>query len=183
MVTSWSRVALCLASVFLSVTARLELGAPEPARQTISGYPPVYSATNAVYYPSVSTTASAANAFLDSASVPANQILRSTSSLRYKTDIEDLDHAKADAILQLRPVWYRSLADADRDDWSYYGLIAEEVATVEPRLVHYAQDPTSESGALRPDGVQYDRLGVLLFDVVRRQRAKLAELEAKIQKP
>jgi hypothetical protein len=144
---------------------------------SLPAYPVVYSATNAVYYPSVGTTASAANAFLNSASSPVNQLLRSTSSLRYKTDIENLDPARADAILQMRPVWYRSLADADRKDWSWYGLIAEEVAEVEPRLVHYAPD---ESGTLVPDGVQYDRLTVLLLDVIKRQRTRLLALEAAV---
>ena len=141
---------------------------------SLPAYPVVYSSTNGVYYPSVGTTASAANAFLNSASVPANQLLRSTSSLRYKTDIENLDPARADAVLQMRPVWYRSLADADRKDWSWYGLIAEEVAAIEPRLVHYAPDA---DGNLIPDGVQYDRLAVLLLDVIKRQRAKLTELQ------
>jgi hypothetical protein len=77
----------------------------------------------------------------------------------------------------MRPVWYRSLADADRKDWSWYGLIAEEVAELEPRLVHYAPD---ESGTLVPDGVQYDRLTVLLLDVIKRQRTRLLALEAAV---
>lgn len=144
---------------------------------SLPAQPVVYSATNAVYFPSVGTTASAANTFLSSTSVPANQLLRATSSLRYKTDVEDLDAAKADAVLQLRPVWYRSLADADKPEWSWYGLIAEEVATVEPRLVHYATDG---EGNLIPDGVQYDRLGVLMLDVIQRDKAKMDDLEARL---
>jgi hypothetical protein len=42
------------------------------------------------YFPSIGTTASAANAFLNSASSPANELLRSTSSRQYKREIEDL---------------------------------------------------------------------------------------------
>ena len=185
-----------------------------------------------VYFPSVGTTASAANAYLNNGSTPANQLLRSTSSLRYKTDVETLDHAKADAVLNLRPVWYRSKAEADRKDWSWYGLIAEEVAQVEPRLVHwsypedqfetietqteiektrevkvtpavlddegnvvepavtetetYTENETKSERKLKadaqlaPDGVQYDRLTVMLLDIVKRQNQRIEQLEAKV---
>jgi len=185
-----------------------------------------------VYFPSVGTTASAANAYLDNGTTPANQLLRSTSSLRYKTDVETLDHAKADAVLNLRPVWYRSKAEADRKDWSWYGLIAEEVAQVEPRLVHwsypedqfetietqtdiektrevevtpavlddegnvvepavtetetYTETETKSERKLKadaqlaPDGVQYDRLTVMLLDIVKRQNQRIEQLEAKV---
>lgn len=78
-----------------------------------------------------------AAAFLNSGSSPADQLLRSTSSIRYKDGVEDLAKAHADHVLQLRPVWYRSKADADRKNWSWYGLVAEEVAAVDPRLVHW----------------------------------------------
>jgi hypothetical protein len=136
--------------------------------------PPVYSATNGVYFPTVGTTASAGNAFLNSASVPANQLLRSTSSLRYKTDIEDLDPARAQATFQLRPVSYRSLVEADDKDTVWYGLIAEQVAPIEPRLVHYTPD-----GA--PDGVQYERMTALLLKLVQEQQAEIEQLEQDIR--
>jgi len=146
-----------------------------------------------VKFNNITTTASAANAFLDSAD--GNRIYRSTSSLRYKKDVEDLDELKADAILSLRPVWYRSKAENDRSDWSWYGLIAEEVAQVEPRLVHWtylddAFDVEEVNGRIEktlkpdaelvPDGVQYDRLTVLLLDVVKRQQQAIETLEAKV---
>jgi hypothetical protein len=65
-----------------------------------------------VKFNSITTTASAANAFLDSAD--GNRIYRSTSSLRYKKNVENIDQLKADAILSLRPVWYRSKASNDK---------------------------------------------------------------------
>jgi hypothetical protein len=146
-----------------------------------------------VKFNNITTTASAANAFLDSAD--GNRIYRSTSSLRYKKDVEDIDQLKADAVLSLRPVWYRSKAADDRSNWSWYGLIAEEVAAVEPRLVHWTyldEDYEIEEvdGAIKktpkphaelvPDGVQYDRLTVLLLDVVKRQNERIETLEAKV---
>jgi hypothetical protein len=148
---------------------------------------------------SIGTTASAANAFLNSAD--DNNLLRSTSSREFKRDIEPVDQARSDAILALEPIWYRSTAPADRADWSWYGLIAEEVAKIEPRLVHYGYHEDDyelvpeevEEGAepsfrrvlkrdaqLKPDGVQYDRLAVLLLDVLKRQEARIAALEARL---
>ena len=154
--------------------------------------------------PGSATTASAANVHQASS---GSALLRSTSSLRYKTSVETVDPAFNRA-LDLRPVWYRSLAEADPADFGYWGLIAEEVAQIDPRLVHYAfqedqyedveVDPAQpavldEEGneiepardavfeqrvkageVKRPDGVQYERLAVLLLDVAQRQHAKLA---------
>ena len=79
----------------------------------------------------LATTASGANAYLDAGN--SNNLLRSTSSLRYKRDVEDLAETTADGVLSLRPVRYRSTASADRPDWTHYGLIAEEPAAVDPR--------------------------------------------------
>ena len=165
-------------------------------------------------FPNITTTASGANAFLDSAD--SNRIYRSTSSIVYKKDVENLDHALADNIHQFRPVWYRSNCAADCRDWSWFGLIAEEVAAIEPRLVHYGyqedayelvdvtetvklqpDDPRRESGEETeevtkqerrlkddaqqvPNGVAYDRLTVLLLDVVQRQENRIKDLEARL---
>jgi hypothetical protein len=78
-----------------------------------------------------------------------------------------------------------------RGDWSWYGFIAEEAAEIEPRLVHwtYLEDEYEEidgerqlkpDAKLVPDGVQYDRLTVLLLDVLKRQQKKIEVLEAKV---
>ena len=153
------------------------------------------NATSAISYKfnSITTTASAANAFLDSGD--GNRLYRSTSSLRYKKDIENIEQSKSNAVLNLRPVWYRSKADNDKTDWSWYGLIAEEVAEVEPRLVHWSYldsdyDVTEENGSLKkilkadaklvPDGVQYERVAVLLLDVVKRQEQAIQEQQTLI---
>jgi hypothetical protein len=86
-------------------------------------------------FPNITTTASSANVFVDSAD--SNRLYRSTSSSVYKKNVESLDIIAADKILDLRPVWYRSKCQNDRKDWSWYGLIAEEVAQIDPRFVHY----------------------------------------------
>jgi hypothetical protein len=159
------------------------------------------------------TTASAANCFVET----TGQFKRSTSSLKYKTDIEPLDSAYADLIHQMRPVWYRSKCEGDNKGWSWYGLIAEEVAELDPRLVHWAyptkivedQPATDEVPAVLDDegnvveaaipareattkqvpdtdadkvaeGMQYERLTVLLIDVVQRQKKAIESLEARL---
>jgi hypothetical protein len=151
------------------------------------------------YFPNIGTTASGANAFLNSGSVPTNELLRSTSSRRYKKEIECIENCYADNVLKLRPVWYRSAINSDRPDWSHYGLIAEEVAEIDPRLVHWAYPDQDweivqigegnlslterrlrKNAQLVPDGVAYDRLSVLLLSVVKRQQARVEACEARV---
>ena len=110
-------------------------------------------------------------------------MLRSTSSERFKTDIEDIEPEYSSKIYEMRPVFYRSLSSADNPDHGYWGLIAEEVAEIDPRLVQWGyleedyeevemQDSEGETVIIkklkddavrRPLGVQYDRLSVLLL--------------------
>ena len=125
--------------------------------------------------------------------------LRYTSSRKYKTDIETLEDARADKILDCRPVWYRSLSEndiktpgADKSDWGWYGFIAEEVAEIEPRLVNWA---TKDAGTNPDDGfatverdpsnyeaegVRYDNFVPLLVNLVKRQKAEIESLKARL---
>jgi hypothetical protein len=118
------------------------------------------SPSGSVYFPGVRTTASSANAVLDSTSTPSNELLRSTSSARYKTDIRSVGPEWERIVKSLRPITYRSTASADDPDLSWYGLVAEEVAEVDHRLVHFAEDP---DGNAIPESVQYERLTVLIL--------------------
>lgn len=101
-----------------------------------------------------STTAAAANCVLQA----DGWVLRSTSSARYKKDVEPLDGAIADSIYSMRPVWYRSTSEADPAAWSWLGLIAEEVAAVEPRLAQWAYTP--EDYVPGPERVVDEQIGV-----------------------
>lgn len=140
--------------------------ASTPANDT--GWTQLISATSGgeIRFPNVGTTASAANAFLDSAS--SNNLLRSTSSLRYKTDVEEMTLAEARAILGLRAITFRSRAEADDPKRQFLGLAAEEVAAVDDRYVHLWDG--------RPDGVAYDRLTVPLLLIAKDHGAQLAQL-------
>lgn len=143
------------------------------------------SITSSAFTCPSSTTASAANVYQASS---GSALLRSTSSLRYKTQIEDVQQTYADAALSLRPVWYRSLADGDPHTFSYWGYIAEEVAAIDPRLVHWAYLETDyttvdgervpKAGAVKvPEGAQYERIAVLQIAALKR---RVEELESRL---
>lgn len=80
------------------------------------------------------TTASAANTFVDS----TGKLFRSTSSERYKTDIEPLTAESADKLMLAQPIWYRSRCADDNPAWSFYGLSAEKLAEIDPRYVFWS---------------------------------------------
>jgi hypothetical protein len=129
------------------------------------------------------TSSSAANVFVFSDGLLA----RSTSSIKYKTNVETLEDSYADNILNCRPVWYRSSSSLDNKDWGYWGFIAEEVAEIDPRLVHWKTIDLShdENGAKvetpcdpEPEGVQYDRFVPHLLNLIKRQQTAIETLEA-----
>jgi hypothetical protein len=142
------------------------------------------------------TTANAANVSISS----SGYFERSTSSIRFKTNVEDLTIDTTSILSKMRPIWYRSLGQTDRKDWSWYGFIAEELAIVEPRLVHWGYDESSfekieitdeegnikeetklkEDAQLIPDGVQYERITVLLVAELQKQNKIIQELSAKV---
>lgn len=134
------------------------------------------------------TTASGANVQVDNTG--PGLLRRSTSSIVYKTNVEPIDAAYIANALKFRPVWYRSLCDGDRKDWSWYGLIAEEVGAIDPRLVHWRMLETSvdENGQTvqtpleKPvaEGVMYDRVVVLALGLIQKQEKAIQELTAKL---
>jgi hypothetical protein len=131
------------------------------------------------------TTATAANVFVAS----SGNILRSTSSAKYKTDIETIQDLYADALLQCRPVWYRSTCPDDNPNWGWWGFIAEEVAAIDPRLVHWktVEITYDDKGAAvqtpcdpEPEGVQYDRFVPHLLNLIKRQKEQIEAMEARL---
>ena len=115
---------------------------------------------------------------------------RSTSSIKYKIDVETLQDEYADALLACRPVWYRSKCDGDNPSWGYWGFIAEEVAEVDPRLVFWkthetvadenGNEATVELDEPVAEGVQYDRFVPHLLNLIKRQGEAIAELQAEV---
>lgn len=120
-----------------------------------------------VYFTGITTTASAANAFLDGAN--NNRIYRSTSTRKAKQDIHPLTLDDARRALLLEPVLYRGLNETDDRPWA--GFIAEDVNAVDSTLVTYGAD-----GA--PNYVTYDRVPAYLVRLVQDLWRRVGDLEA-----
>jgi hypothetical protein len=110
---------------------------------------------------------------------------RFVSSIRWKADVETAEDKYADAILNCRPVYYRSLCEGDKENFRWWGFIAEEVAEIDPRLVNWRTTETTydEKGTpitvdLEPEdyveeGVRYDNFVPLLVNLVKRQKEQI----------
>ncbi len=86
------------------------------------------------------TTASAENVFVDT----DGSLLRSTSSERFKDIIEPINPKYSKNIYQIAKeavIFYKSLCKKDNPDWTHYGLSAEKLAEIDPRLVHLGYWP------------------------------------------
>ena len=94
-----------------------------------------------------------------------NQLAVCSSSIRYKKNVQDYLPGFA-LIKKLRPVSFNWKADNKED----MGLIAEEVANVEPLLA-----TTNDKGEI--EGVKYDRVGVVLVNAVKEQQSQIEALQ------
>ena len=92
------------------------------------------------------------------------------SSERFKKDITTMDKA-SDAILSLRPVTFHYKTDGE--DTPQFGLIAEEVAKVNPALVL----PDKEG---KPYTVRYDAVNAMLLNEFLKEHRKMEEQQATI---
>ncbi len=85
-------------------------------------------------------TGSAANVFIDT----SGRFYRSTSSEKLKTDIKNIDPKYSENIYKIAKesaIFYKSLGKHDNPDWTFYGLSAEKLALIDPRLVHFGYWP------------------------------------------
>ncbi len=92
-----------------------------------------------------------------------------SSSLRYKERVQPLRHGLK-LIQQLRPVTFDWKERGEPD----LGLIAEEVAKVEPLLVTH-----NKTGVI--EGVKYDQLSVVLINAVKEQQALIEQQQAQLK--
>jgi hypothetical protein len=114
------------------------------------------------------TTASAANMFVSS----AGALQRSTSSLKYKTNVQDATHGLAE-VLTLRPVTYEGKAESDVGK-TFGGLIAEEVHEAGlTEFVQYADDGS-------PDALAYGNMVSLCVKAIQELNAKVEAQAAEI---
>ena len=90
------------------------------------------------------------------------------SSERFKKDIADMDKA-SEMLLSLRPVTFHYRTD--RKESPQFGLIAEEVAKVNPALVLPDKDG-------KPFTVRYDAVNAMLLNEFLKEHRKVEQLEA-----
>jgi hypothetical protein len=93
--------------------------------------------------------------------------LTESSSIRFKENIQPLEPSLA-KVEQLNPVTYTKITSQEEE----IGLIAEEVAELFPEVVTY-----NENG--QPQGIQYQRLSVILLKAVQELTERVNKLENK----
>jgi predicted ribosome quality control (RQC) complex YloA/Tae2 family protein len=109
----------------------------------------------------------------------AGQLGTMSSSRRFKTEINPMDKA-SEAIFELKPVTFHY--KSDKKNTPQFGLVAEEVAEVNPDLVVHDQNGEIYT-------VRYEQLNAMLLNefltehkaFVQEQR-KAQELEQRIEK-
>jgi hypothetical protein len=104
--------------------------------------------------------------FIDS----AGQLGTMSSSRRFKNEIEPMDKT-SEAILSLKPVTFHY--KSDEKNRAEFGLIAEEVAEVNPDLV--VRDKNGDIYTVR-----YDAVNAMLLNEFLKEHCKVQELEATV---
>ena len=99
-----------------------------------------------------------------------NKLGTLSSSRRYKEEIKPMDKA-SEAILALKPVAFRYKKEIDPARMLSFGLIAEEVAKINPDLI-----TCDEQG--KPQTVRYEAVNAMLLNEFLKEHRKVQELEA-----
>jgi hypothetical protein len=104
----------------------------------------------------------------------------STSSARFKEDIKPMGNA-SEVILALKPVSFRYKKDLDPAGISQFGLIAEEVETVNPDLIIRDREG-------KPQTVRYEQINAMLLNeflkehrTVEKQQKDIDSLKAELK--
>jgi hypothetical protein len=104
---------------------------------------------------------------------------RTSSSARYKQDIEDLN-ISYDDVLQLSPKKFRRKDEVESNaDARYYaGFVAEDIAGTNLDIFAFYQ--SEQEGGL-PDGVYYPELTTALLIAIKHQDSVIKDLSARIE--
>ena len=92
------------------------------------------------------------------------------SSRRFKEEIKQMDDA-SEALFALTPVSFRYKRDIDPTGTAQFGLVAEDVAKVNPDLVLKDKEG-------KPYTVRYDQVNAMLLNEFLKEHRKVQELEA-----
>jgi hypothetical protein len=97
-----------------------------------------------------------------------------TSSRRHKEDIKAMDDT-SETLYRLKPVTYRYKKDIDRNQVLDYGLIAEEVAEVDPNLA-------LRDGKGEIESVRYNAINIMLLNEFLKEHKAFVEEQGKVKK-
>jgi septal ring factor EnvC (AmiA/AmiB activator) len=102
-----------------------------------------------------------------------------TSSRRFKEEIKTMEQA-SEALLALRPVTFRYKKEIDPQGIPQFGLVAEEVEKVNPKLV--VRDKDGKVNTVRYEAVNAMLLNEFLKEhkKVETQQATITELESTV---
>jgi trimeric autotransporter adhesin len=95
------------------------------------------------------------------------------SSSRFKEDIKPMDKA-SEAILALQPMTFRYKKDVDPTGTGQFGLVAEDVAKVNPDLV--VRDTEG-----KPYAVRYDQVNAMLLNEFLKEHKAFVEEQRKVE--
>jgi hypothetical protein len=95
-----------------------------------------------------------------------------SSSRRYKEDIRPMD-TTSEALYRLHPVTFRYKKEIDRTQSTAFGLIAEEVAKVNPNLI-----ACNSQG--QPESVHYEMVNAMLLNEFLKEHQTVQELKATV---
>jgi hypothetical protein len=101
-----------------------------------------------------------------------NRLGRNASSQRYKEDIKAMDKA-SEAIYQLKPVTYRYKKAIDPNQNLDYGLVAEDVAKIDPKLA-------IRDGNGQIESVRYMAIYNMMLNELIKEHRKVEELQATV---
>jgi trimeric autotransporter adhesin len=94
------------------------------------------------------------------------------SSRRYKEDIKAMDSA-SEAIFSLQPVTYRHKKEIDKTQALDYGLVAEQVAKVDPNLA-------VRDGKGQIESIRYNAVNAMLLNEFLKEHKKVEAQQCKI---
>jgi hypothetical protein len=95
------------------------------------------------------------------------------STRRVKNDIKPMDKT-SEAILALKPVTFRYKKQVEPNGAIQFGLIAEEVAGVDPDLVILDREG-------KPESVRYEAVNAMLLNEFLKEHKKVEKLEATLE--
>ena len=101
-----------------------------------------------------------------------NKIATLSSSRRYKEDIQPMDQA-IETLFALQPVTFRYKKEVDPAQMLSFGLIAEEVAKINPDLI-----TCDEQG--KPQTVRYDAVNAMLLNEFLKEHRELQDLKKQV---